>query len=559
MLTPSTANRAPHFRAAFETLAEVRTTNPLALPSNPESEVEINIEDDEDERIVVPAVTVAAPAGVLSPLPEDEEDHTAHANEKIRLLGDELNQMATIRKDRVFDSEVTTEEAELIRKRVALQQERFRMFEERDFQTKSKKILAVFDYLTADEIKHALKECGHNEDSVVTKMTEPGYLKSIRRAIALEGRSNKSGDVATPNSSPKQQHARRKKQKVVDDDVIPSRIAKSRFTIDAIAEPDADPTEVFAGWSQARVVAYKSIDACPNRYYYRFNKPGEMQRNGVWTEAEKKLFLERLNEVGANGQWGIFSMPIPGRVGYQCATFYRSLVKSGKLKDANYSINSKGALQFRASSQGPEEESIIPDEPDAAGRRGIKRKSSDTNKPKPSSSTATSTNEPPMTDLQKSIRERLKRNKPSKKPKKKQRAAADADDSGDTSAYSSGDGSDSESEDFDDEVEEVVVKPKRVMRSVAKPVAAAVVTYESVSYEAPSPPRFSDPLNPLPGFIDPITLEEVVRPAISPYGHVVGYDTWVSCLNNKMCPFTKKPLSRRDLIILTLDNIDEYR
>jgi len=29
--------------------------------------------------------------------------------------------------------------------------------------------------------------------------------------------------------------------------------------------------------------------------------------------------------------------------------------------------------------------------------------------------------------------------------------------------------------------------------------------------------------NPLPGLIDPITLEEVVKPAISPYGHVMRY------------------------------------
>ncbi len=28
--------------------------------------------------------------------------------------------------------------------------------------------------------------------------------------------------------------------------------------------------------------------------------------------------------------------------------------------------------------------------------------------------------------------------------------------------------------------------------------------------------------NPLPGFLDPITLEEVVKPAISRYGHVMG-------------------------------------
>jgi hypothetical protein len=31
------------------------------------------------------------------------------------------------------------------------------------------------------------------------------------------------------------------------------------------------------------------------------------------------------------------------------------------------------------------------------------------------------------------------------------------------------------------------------------------------------------PDNPLPGFIDPITLDEVVKPAISKYGHVMGY------------------------------------
>jgi hypothetical protein len=29
-------------------------------------------------------------------------------------------------------------------------------------------------------------------------------------------------------------------------------------------------------------------------------------------------------------------------------------------------------------------------------------------------------------------------------------------------------------------------------------------------------------INPLPGYIDPITLEEVVKPAISPHGHVMG-------------------------------------
>jgi hypothetical protein len=31
-----------------------------------------------------------------------------------------------------------------------------------------------------------------------------------------------------------------------------------------------------------------------------------------------------------------------------------------------------------------------------------------------------------------------------------------------------------------------------------------------------------DPTCPLPNFIDPITLEQVIKPAISKYGHVMG-------------------------------------
>jgi hypothetical protein len=38
-----------------------------------------------------------------------------------------------------------------------------------------------------------------------------------------------------------------------------------------------------------------------------------------------------------------------------------------------------------------------------------------------------------------------------------------------------------------------------------------------------------DPENPLPGFIDPITLQPVVTPTISPLGHVMGLATWKAC------------------------------
>ena len=74
-------------------------------------------------------------------------------------------------------------------------------------------------------------------------------------------------------------------------------------------------------------------------------------------------------------------------------------------------------------------------------------------------------------------------------------------------------------------------------------------------------------------FIDQMTMMPVVKPAISPYGHVLGYDSWVKVLNRNpknTCPFTKKvwaisnkcnpqKLTRRSLVKLTPENIEEYR
>jgi len=51
-------------------------------------------------------------------------------------------------------------------------------------------------------------------------------------------------------------------------------------------------------------------------------------------------------EIGVNGQWGIFSMVIPGRVGYQCSNFYRHLVKTGQVKDSNYVIDEQGKAHY---------------------------------------------------------------------------------------------------------------------------------------------------------------------------------------------------------------------
>lgn len=80
--------------------------------------------------------------------------------------------------------------------------------------------------------------------------------------------------------------------------------------------------DAFEGWSKARIRAFEMMDKNPNSYYYRFNAPGEQQSKGKWTDEEQKLFMDRLEELGANQQWGIFSMTIPGRVGYQVSFYF---------------------------------------------------------------------------------------------------------------------------------------------------------------------------------------------------------------------------------------------
>ena len=66
--------------------------------------------------------------------------------------------------------------------------------------------------------------------------------------------------------------------------------------------------------------------------------------------------------------------------------------------------------------------------------------------------------------------------------------------------------------------------------------------------------------NPLPGVLDPITLEPIVRPAMSPYGHVMGLATWIAVIAEQgKCPFTQQPVRREQIILLTHANIERHR
>jgi hypothetical protein len=102
----------------------------------------------------------------------------------------------------------------------------------------------------------------------------------------------------------------------------------------------------FDGWSEARKKAFKSMNENPNAYYYRFNAPGEEQKNGHWAPDEEKLFFDVAKIYPVNTKWGLFSMHIPGRVGYQCSNFYRQLVRTGRIKDPNYILDANGRPRF---------------------------------------------------------------------------------------------------------------------------------------------------------------------------------------------------------------------
>ena len=48
-----------------------------------------------------------------------------------------------------------------------------------------------------------------------------------------------------------------------------------------------------SGWSEARIKAFakRKTPEGQNAFYYRFNPPGEQQKNGRWEDEEKNLFL----------------------------------------------------------------------------------------------------------------------------------------------------------------------------------------------------------------------------------------------------------------------------
>lgn len=289
------------------------------------------------------------------------------------------------------------------------------------------------------------------------------------------------------------------------------------------------------GWSEARKKAWKNRKTAQNAYFYRFNVPGQPQKNGKWDKNDHALFMKRVMEIGANDQWGIFSKKIPGRVGYQCSNYWRSMVKDGDVLDPNYHYDGK-KLHFKRNPKGSSFK--ISDEYRRFAITVVKDYSK------------------VWTDL------------PAKHPKHPdEQYCQKVDDALSGATYGKAGGSKAKKkrkrgngdDDSDGEWDAKPAKKRRRQRKRYTDDDGDEAFHCSVT----APEQTVDEDNPMPDFVDIMTGMPVSKPAISPYGHVLGYETWTMLIRTSkaknMCPFTMQKLTRRSLVKLTKDNYDEYK
>lgn len=311
------------------------------------------------------------------------------------------------------------------------------------------------------------------------------------------------------------------------------------------------------GWSDARKKAWANRKTQQNGYFYRFNVPGQPQKNGKWTDAEHELFMKRVLEIGVNDQWGIFSKKIPGRVGYQCSNYWRGLVKDGDVTDPNYHFDGK-KLHFKRHTK---HFSISPEY-----RKFAVTINKDASKvftdlpakhPKHPSDAYCREVEQALAGQYKDGEEVEKKSK-KKTNKRKRKNENDEDGDGDDEEWSASKPSskrrkrarrkkrnhDDDDEENDDDDNDASFYCK---------------TDTTSNYDQ----NDEDEIEELKDFIDIMTGMKVQKPAISPHGHVLGYDTWTKILRTSkckdQCPFTLQRMTRRSLIKLTKENYAQYK
>ncbi|KAI7820134.1 hypothetical protein BC939DRAFT_399678 [Gamsiella multidivaricata] len=111
------------------------------------------------------------------------------------------------------------------------------------------------------------------------------------------------------------------------------------------------------GWSEVRIKTWEHRRTNVEGFYYRFVDPTEGQQNGPWSSKSIREFMERLEEWKARGirvgtSWGVFSMGVSNKAGYQCSSYYRKLLESKKLTDPAYAWEGGKLVMVNKSSGG---------------------------------------------------------------------------------------------------------------------------------------------------------------------------------------------------------------
>ncbi|KAK3806379.1 MAG: hypothetical protein J3Q66DRAFT_290226 [Benniella sp.] len=104
---------------------------------------------------------------------------------------------------------------------------------------------------------------------------------------------------------------------------------------------DVFTEEQVRSWSEVRIKTWDHRRTNPEAFYYRFVDPTEGQQNGPWSTESTRQFMTRLDEWKARGirigtSWGVFSMKVSHKAGYQCSAHYRRLLETKKLTDPSY-------------------------------------------------------------------------------------------------------------------------------------------------------------------------------------------------------------------------------
>ncbi|KAJ3450524.1 hsp20-like chaperones superfamily protein [Anaeramoeba flamelloides] len=389
-------------------------------------------------------------------------------------------------------------------------------------------------------------------------------------------------------------------------------------------------THDYKGWCWDKQKAFDSFGINNNLYYFRFNHPSEKGKFGRLSKEEEMLFVRRMKTYGLNCGWGNFSKGIPGRVGFNCSSYFRDKLlcddKFSKLYGEKHERvdgklnrihgNRKYWHKFRTEDQ--QESSTLKNRERERKTKDKRRKEKRRGKRIEKKKKRLKNREKRRSE--KKIEKRKEKEKEKEKEKGKgkgrrnnqienshQKTQAQSNTNLKEKVVSANIDENKKEEDHKEEqqqdlTEKVIVKNEQESKTQSKKVPVfekkgvgtedfgneskgtilnyekgathnnkvngGVTEYGFVPLKLPKYVKgllnFAKPdeyINPLPGFIDQITNKEVKRPTLSPTGYVFDYDTWEKVLKIKpqnCCPITRCIVFKRQLIVLTMNNIEKY-